>query len=151
VDIAPILDNVADIDPHAEFDAAIWRDIGVSLADLTLHFHGATHRIDDTGKLKEQAIASGFDYAAAVLLNFGIGHLPPKRLQPPERSFLVGTHQSAVARHIGSENGGQPAFDAFRGQSGTPQPHGPNGLSAFETHSSGKREGWHFLSVRPPV
>ena len=25
------------------------------------------------------------------------------------------------------DNSGQPAFDAFRGQSGAPQPHGPNG------------------------
>ena len=69
----------------------IWRDIGVSLRDLTLHFHGAAHRIDDAGKLKEQAIAGSFDYAAAVLLDLGIGHLAPKYLQPRERALLVGT------------------------------------------------------------
>src|SRR5271156_560310 len=39
------------------------------------------------------------------------------RLQPRESSFLIGTHQSAVTRHVGGENGGQLAFDAFRGQS----------------------------------
>jgi hypothetical protein len=35
-------------------------------------------------------------------------------------------HKAAVARDIRGENSGQPTCDAFRGQSGAPQPHGPN-------------------------
>jgi tRNA(Phe) wybutosine-synthesizing methylase Tyw3 len=38
-----------------------------SLRDLTPHFHGAAHRIDDASKLKEQAVACGFDYPATML------------------------------------------------------------------------------------
>src|SRR6266446_5402440 len=53
------------------------------------------------------------------------------RFEPRKRPFLIGAHKPAVAHHIGGENGGQPAFDAFRGQRGAPQPHGPNGLSAL--------------------
>jgi hypothetical protein len=60
-------------------------------------------------------------------------------------------HETRVARHIGGENGGQPAFDAFRGQSGPLQPHGPNGSSALKPHSNGKREGWHSLSERRSI
>src|SRR6516164_3782504 len=56
-------------------------------------------------------------------------------------TFLVHAHQPRVACHIGGENGGQPTFDTFRGQSGAPQPHGTNTSSALEAHSSGKREG----------
>src|ERR1700720_3850686 len=41
----------------------------------------------------------------------------------------------------GGENGGQPAFDAFHGQSGAPLPHGPNKLSAPGAHSNGERGG----------
>ena len=52
-------------------------------------------------------------------------------LQSRESPFLIGAHKPRVARHIGGENGGQLAFDAFRGQSGAPQPHGPNRLSAL--------------------
>jgi hypothetical protein len=40
-----------------------------------------------------------------------------------------------------------PAFDPFRGQSGAPQPHGPNGLSALADHSNRKRDGCHSLSA----
>src|SRR5580693_7158861 len=57
---------------------------------------------------------------AAVLaypeVHLGIRQLAPKRLQPRKRPFLVGTHEPAVTRDIGGENGGQPAFDAYRGQ-----------------------------------
>jgi hypothetical protein len=62
--------------------------------------------------------------------------------------FLIQAHQAGVARHISGEDGGQPAFDAFRGQSGAPKPHGPTGLSALRVHSKGKRDGSHSLSVR---
>jgi hypothetical protein len=81
VDIAPVLDNVAEIDPDTELDATIGRYIGVSLRHLTLHFDGTTHRIDDTGELKEQAVAGGLDDATAMFLDFGIGQFAPKRLQ----------------------------------------------------------------------
>jgi len=57
-------------------------------------------------------------------------------------AFLIRAHKTRVARHIGGEDGGQSAFDAFRGQSGAPQPHGPNKrLSALVGHSNGKHEG----------
>ena len=57
--------------------------------------------------------------------------------------IVVGTTTSGCVRAT--------VVDAFRGQSGAPQPHGPNRLSALRTHSNGKWQGWHFLSVKPPV
>ncbi len=59
------------------------------------------------------------------------------------RPLLIRTHQTRVARHIGDENSGQLAIDAFRGQSGAPKPHGPNKLSALGAHSNSKRVEWH--------
>jgi hypothetical protein len=55
-----------------------------------------------------------------MFLDFGVGQLAPKRLQRGKRPFLIGTHEPAVTRDIRGENGGQPAFDAARGQSGAP-------------------------------
>ena len=54
--------------------------------------------------------------APAMLLDFGVGQLTPESLEPRKRPFLIYSHQARVPRHIGGENGGQPAFDAFRGQ-----------------------------------
>ena len=50
VDVAIVFDDVADIDPHAELDAAIGRHIGVSFRHLALHLDGTNHRVDDAGK-----------------------------------------------------------------------------------------------------
>jgi hypothetical protein len=47
------------------------------------------------------------------------------------RPLLVRAHQARVAYHIRGENGGQLAFDAFRGQSGAPQTRGPKRSSAL--------------------
>src|SRR3989442_1493042 len=37
----------------------------------------------------------------------------------------VAAYEPAITRDVRGENGGELAFDAFRGQSGAPQPHGP--------------------------
>jgi hypothetical protein len=58
-----------------------------------------------------------------MFLDLGIRQLAPQRFQARQSAFLVGTHQSAVTGDIRGENGGQPAFDASRGQSGAPRPH----------------------------
>jgi len=51
-----------------------------------------------------------------MLLDFGIDQFTPKRFEPRERPFLVGTHEPVVPGDFGGENGGQPALDVFRGQ-----------------------------------
>jgi hypothetical protein len=55
-----------------------------------------------------------------MLLDLRIDQLPKMRPEASVRALLVGAHKPAVTSHIGGENGGQPAFDAFRGQSGAP-------------------------------
>jgi hypothetical protein len=80
VNITPVFDDVAKIDPHAELNAAVERHVGVSLRHLPLHFDSATHRVDDTGKLDEQAVACRLHDAAVMFLDFGVGQLAPKRL-----------------------------------------------------------------------
>ena len=45
----------------------------------------------------------------------------PYQCEGVESAVLVRPNEARVACHIGGENGGQSAFDAFRGQSGAPQ------------------------------
>src|SRR5262249_19711237 len=85
------------------------------------------------------SVAGGLNDPAAMLLDLGIGHLAPDRLEPRKRSLLVGAHEPAIARNIGGENGGPPALEAFRGQSRAPQPPGPEKTSALN-HPSPKGE-----------
>src|SRR6266478_6265804 len=103
---------------------------GVALGHLALHSDRTAYRVDDARRLDEQAIAGGLDDAPAMRVDLGIDQFASMRLQPCKGSFLVCTHEPAVTGDIRGKNGGQPAFDAFCGQSGLP-PHGPNGSSAL--------------------
>ena len=66
-----------------------------------------------------------------MLGDLGINQFEPMHLEPRKGPFLVGTHEPAVTRDIRGENGGQLAFNAFRGQGGALQPRGPNRSSAL--------------------
>jgi hypothetical protein len=65
--VVTIDDYIANIDADSELDAFLRRDIGVAFNHAALNVDGATHRVDDTSKLDEHAVAGGLDNAAAVL------------------------------------------------------------------------------------
>jgi hypothetical protein len=52
-----ILDDVAEIDAHAKFDAPLCRCPGVAGDHLPLQLDRTAHRIDDAGKLRKEAVA----------------------------------------------------------------------------------------------
>ena len=74
-----------------------------------MHLGGAADRIDNREKLREQAVAGGFDDPALMLGDLRVEQLPAMRLQAFERAFLVGPHQARIARHIGGEDRGETA------------------------------------------
>ena len=79
-DIFRTTKSILDTRPiYHQTDAAIRGHIGVSLRHLTLHFDGATHRVDDAGEFEEQAVAGSFNNSAVMFLDFGIGYLAPDR------------------------------------------------------------------------
>jgi hypothetical protein len=95
--------------PMRSFDAAVRRDAGVLFGDRLLHLDRAAHRIDDAGKLHQQAVAGGFHDAAVMLGDLRIEELAAQRLEAFERAFLVRPHQPRIPRHIGGEDRGETA------------------------------------------
>ena len=94
----------------------------VSLGHCLLHRDRAAHRIDDAGKLHQQAVAGGLDDAAVVLGDLRIEELAAQRLEAFERPFLVRPHQPRIPRHIGGQDRGETAalWSSFW-QPGAPQ------------------------------
>ena len=109
IEVVALDDHVAEIDADAQFDAAVRRDTGVPLGHRLLHRDRAAHRIDDAGKLHQQAVAGGLDDAAPVLGDFRIEKLTAQRLEAFERAFLVRPHQPRIASHIGGKDRGKAA------------------------------------------
>ena len=92
IEVVALDDHIAEIDPDAQFDAALRRDTGVPLGHHLLHRDRAAHRIDDAGKLHQQAVAGGLDDAAMVLGDLRIEKLMAQRFEAFERAFLVRPH-----------------------------------------------------------
>src|SRR5262249_6661466 len=92
-DVAILDDDVADIDPHAKFDAVPCRCGGVAGDHLALQLDRTAHRVDDAGELGKEAVAGGLDDATAMLGDFGIAELTANRPQRRERAFFVRAHQ----------------------------------------------------------
>src|SRR6266446_9436994 len=128
-DVAVLDDNVSLMDAYPEFDPAVCRQGDIPFRHRRLDLGRAAQRIDHAGELHQQAVAGGLDDAAPVLGDLGIDQLAAVRLEPRKRPFLVDADQPAVARDVRGENGSQPAFDAFRGQSGAPNRRGSRSQS----------------------
>ena len=53
-----VLDHhIAEVDPDAEGDPAVWGHSVLPLWDLTLHSRRTRHRVDDGPKLRNQTVA----------------------------------------------------------------------------------------------
>ncbi len=108
-DIVAVLDDVAEVDPHAEEDSPRLGYARVAFGHPLLHLERAAHRIDDAPELDQKPIARGLDDAAPVLLDLGVAELPANRLQHRQRPFLVRAHQTRIADDIGGQDRGKPA------------------------------------------
>ena len=82
--------NVADIDANAELDTAVRRQRGVTFGQSHLNFGRASERVDNADKLAEQSVAGALDDAAVVKGDLRIDQFGAERLEPAERTFLVG-------------------------------------------------------------
>ena len=131
------------MDADPELDAVVRRQRGVAFGHGRLHFGRASERVDDAGELDQQAVAGGLDEAAVMLGDFRIDHFGAQRLEPAERSFLIGTDQARIAGHIGGKDRREPTFDAS-------WPGGLHGASSVVDNPTrtGVRRALRALSMR---
>jgi hypothetical protein len=111
IEVSAIDDHVAEIDPNAELNSFLRRNFGIALPHALLDLDRAADCIHDARKLDENAIARRFHDTTAVLLSFGVDQLSAIFLKARERACLICTHQPAIAGNVGSEYGGELAFD----------------------------------------
>ncbi len=112
-DVAVLDHDVADMDAHAELDAAIGGDLGIARRHRALHVDGAAHGIDDAGELDQQAVAGGLHQAAAMVGDGGLEKLGAVRRERRDGAFLVEADEAAVACDVGRQHGGKPPVQAI--------------------------------------
>ena len=95
-----LLDDVAEMNADAKFNALFGRQAGVALDHTALHFDGATDRVDHAAELDDRAIAGTFDHTTMVESDSRINEVAAKGPQAGERSLLVGARKPAVADDV---------------------------------------------------
>jgi hypothetical protein len=103
--------DVADVNSDAKFKPFTQRYGNITLGYAALNVHCAVDGVNDTGKLDQKSVAGRLNYPSAKLSNLGIEKFTAVGPERRERALLVGTHQAAVARNIGRQDGRQPSFD----------------------------------------
>ena len=88
----------------AEFDALVWRDLGVAFDHRPLNFDGAADRIDDTAEFDDAAVASALDDAAVMDGDGRVDQIAPKGPKPCEDAIFVRASKPAVADDVGYQD-----------------------------------------------
>jgi hypothetical protein len=109
VDVAPVPDDVAEIDAHAEPDAALFGHLGLAVGHAALDFHSAPDGIHHALEVRQEAVAGVLDHAATMLGDLRFDQLLKVRFQPLVRPLLVRPHEARIARHVGGEDRGETA------------------------------------------
>ena len=107
VQISPVCNRVADVDPDAEADGAIGWLVAIMVGTCCCTFTAQRTAPSMLSNTMSSEIATGLDDPAAMLLDRRIDHVAAERTQPFERSHIIQADQTAVADHVGIDDGDQ--------------------------------------------
>src|SRR5215471_9250233 len=80
-DVAALDDDITDIDPDAKFNAVVGRNVDIALGDRLLHLDRAPQRVDDAGKLGQEAVTGRLDDAPVMAGKLRIDGFGTERLE----------------------------------------------------------------------
>ena len=106
VNIAFFDDDVANMNADAELDALVLRHGCVTLDHAVLNFNSTARSVYGACELNQDTIASPLDDAAAMIGDLRFQEFEPMSIKPRQCAFLVGSHQTAVAGDVASEDSG---------------------------------------------
>ena len=102
-DVMGFDDDVADIEPHTEENAPVFRIADCKFLDAGLELHGSSDRFDRARKLRQEPVAGILHDAAAVLRNRGLDTSREERRQFGVCSLFVIVHEPRIAGHVGGQ------------------------------------------------
>src|SRR4029077_17649973 len=110
IQIAPLDDYIAKVDPDAEHYPPVFRLEGAGLGHFFLQLNGTGDGIDRARELDQHAITHQLDDPAMVLSDQRSQDFAPALLEDRQGPGLVRLHEAAVADYIGGQNGGKATF-----------------------------------------
>src|SRR5262245_50339658 len=98
------LDDVAEMNADAKFDAPLRRQTGVALDHQVLNLDAATNSVDDTAKFHEDSITGSLHDASVVDGDCRIDQVASQGTQPCQRPVLVRSGQPAESDDVRRED-----------------------------------------------
>ena len=111
--VAVVEDDVAEVDPEPVGDAPILRGDRLAVRHRGLDFDRAADRILGRGEFRQHPVAGGLDDPPAAARDLRIEQFRAVDLLARQHTQLVPLHETAVARHVGSQDRGKTAFHVF--------------------------------------
>ena len=99
-----LLDDVADVNPDAEFNAPVLRHAGVALDEAVLDLNRAADRVHDAAKLDDASVAGAFHDAAVMGGDGWIDEVAAKPPQARKGPILVGAGEPAITNDIRNQD-----------------------------------------------
>jgi hypothetical protein len=96
-DVATVEHDIPDVDPNAELDPFLLRDIGVALGHAALDIDSTAYGIHNAGEHRQQPISGVLDDPPTVLSDLGIDEGTQVILKLGVRSLLI---QAGPARSL---------------------------------------------------
>jgi hypothetical protein len=109
-DVSALDDHISEVHSHAEFNAPILWNTGITSTECALNICRTADRAHHTGELHQHAIAGKFDDAPLMLGDFAVDHIRLHAFQRRERTGFIDAHQPAVADNVGGKNSSQAAL-----------------------------------------
>ena len=100
IQIVPVDDHIAEVDPDPELDLAVVCRFLIALAHVALDFERTFQGADNALKFHQRAIAGKLEGPAIVRGDTRVEQIAPQRFKRLERGNLVRTHEPAIANHI---------------------------------------------------
>jgi hypothetical protein len=109
VPVVTLNDNIAEVDAHAQVDPLLCHG-SIAVGHLLLHCDRAGNCIDCTAEFCQKSVAHELEDAAMMPGDLWLKNFLSVGSQAFEGFRLLSLHQAAVADHIGSQDGDEPAF-----------------------------------------
>jgi hypothetical protein len=108
-DVVLFGNDIAQVHADAKTDAPLFGHLGLPISHPALDLDGAAHRVHNTRKFRQQAVAGILYGMATMVLDLWLNYLAEMCPEAFVSPFLVRPHQARISRHIGGEDRGKTA------------------------------------------
>src|SRR5262245_49389308 len=113
IEVAPLNDDIAQIDADTQQNGALLGQTIIRLSELLLKVEGASNGLDRTSKFNQNAVPHNLHKTAVVMRYRRRQYVMPARLESGKGARLVQLHETTISDNVGHQDGSKAAAHGF--------------------------------------